>query len=68
METLLLKIAQLSGATDTAHLEKAIEAVPGVASVEVESASHTVVVEHEGVEPSHLVTVAEDLGYNASFD
>jgi copper chaperone CopZ len=47
---------------DTAHIEKSLEAVAGVAAVEVQGAE--VLVEHEGVNESELVKALGNLGFS----
>jgi copper chaperone CopZ len=57
------KIAKLSGATDTAHIEKALEAVPRVNSVKVDAAENEAVIDHDGADEGELTTAIKQLGY-----
>ncbi len=61
--TTRLRISKLDDATDTAHLEKALEAVPGVKSVEIDPESNEAIVEHEGAEPRQLTQALRQQGY-----
>jgi len=60
-----LEIDRLEGATDTAHLEKAIEAVPHVQSVEFDVPQNRAIVTHDGANPEKLAAAVRDLGYSA---
>lgn len=60
-----LKIAKLADATDTAHIEKALEAVPRVNSVRVEPSENQAIVDHEGADGDQLTTAIKQLGYVA---
>ena len=66
MTIVQLKIATLSGATDAAHLEKALEAVPRVHSARIDSDAHSAIIEHDGADPGELVEAARRLGYPAT--
>ncbi|HYC70749.1 MAG TPA: cation transporter [Opitutaceae bacterium] len=63
MRTTRLKIAKLDSATDAAHIEKALEAVPGVKAVSMETAEHRAVVEHEGADVGELTSAVKQIGY-----
>ncbi len=63
-----IKIAKLADATDTAHIEKALEAVPGVQSVRVEAAENRAIVEHEGADEAQLTSAIKQTGYIATVD
>ena len=54
MDTTRIKIAKLSAATDTAHLEKALEAVPLVESAEIDPGAHEAIVRHDGADPAQV--------------
>ena len=68
MNTTRLKIAKLSGATDTAHIEKALEAVPRVKSVKVEAEENQAIVDHEGADVGELTSAVKQLGYIAAVE
>jgi copper chaperone CopZ len=68
MNTVHLKIAKLTDATDSAHIEKALEAVSGVKSVRLDIAEHEAVVEHEGADAQELTAAVKQLGYIAVID
>ena len=63
-----LKIAKLTDATDAAHIEKALEAVPHVSSVRVEPDENQALVEHDGADKSELTTAVKQLGYIATVE
>lgn len=65
MKVTHLHIPLLESATDTGHLEKALEAVPRVTAVEVESDHHQIRVEHEGADSAQLTWAVLKLGYPA---
>lgn len=64
MQTTILKIAGLGATSATAHIEKALEAVPGVASVRVESGEGKALVEHDGADEKKLLTALRAVGYD----
>lgn len=66
MTTTVIKIAKLSDATDAAHLEKALEAVPHVQSVRVDPEANSAFVEHDGADPQKLAEAVKRLGYPAA--
>lgn len=68
MKKTRIKIAKLTDATDSAHIEKALEAVPRVNSVTVEAAEHQATVEHEGADEQELTDAVKQLGYIAVVD
>ena len=68
MSTTQLVIDNFENVTDTAHLEKAFEAVPGVESVEIDPQSRKVLITHHGADPSQLASAAQKLGYRTSAD
>lgn len=61
-----IQIAKLEGATDAAHLEKALEAVPRVQSVKIDPAAHEAIVEHDAADVQELTTAVKRLGYPAT--
>jgi copper chaperone CopZ len=63
METTRLKIAKLGAATDTAHLQKALEAVPQVGAVEIDAEAHEAVVEHDGADTAQMTAALKNQGY-----
>ena len=65
MNTTQIEIDRLADATDTAHLEKAIEAVPRVQSVEIDPQNGRALVTHDGASPEKLAAAVRDLGYSA---
>ena len=66
MPTTRLKIAKLTDATDAAHIEKALEAVPRVSSVKLDPAENQAVVDHDGADQDALTTAVKQLGYVAA--
>lgn len=68
MATTQIKIAKLSGATDAAHLEKALEAVPHVQSVRVDLGANSAFIEHDGADPAQLTAAIKQLGYPAAVE
>ena len=63
MPTTHLKIAKLDNATDIAHIEKALEAVPGVQSARVVADENEAVIEHEDADTAEMTTAVKKLGY-----
>jgi copper chaperone CopZ len=68
MKTTHLRIAKLAGATDAAHLEKALEAVPRVQSVKIDLATHEAIIEHDEADPQELTRAVKGLGYPAALE
>lgn len=64
--TTQIKIEGLRHITATGHLEKAMEAVPGVESVELDAERECAVVEHAGADPVRLMAVAAKEGFPAT--
>jgi hemin uptake protein HemP len=62
MTTTRLKIGPLD-ATGAAHLEKAVEAVPRVSSVELKPGEDELVVEHDGASLAEIVAALREEGY-----
>ncbi|HEY0946445.1 MAG TPA: heavy metal-associated domain-containing protein [Opitutaceae bacterium] len=65
MTTTHIKIAKLPAGVDTTPLEKALEAVPGVQSVTVDSDAHEAIVEHDAADPGQLTEAVKREGYPA---
>lgn len=63
MPTAIIPIPQLTSATDGAHLEKALEAVPGVSSVHLNLSEHTAEVEHHNADLQAMIRAVQALGY-----
>ncbi len=63
MSKIQMTINDLKGATDTGHLEKALESVPHVTSVEIDPAAHQAIIEHDGATLQELTTAVEAVGY-----
>lgn len=63
-----IKIAKLADATDIAHIEKALEAVPGVHAVRVEAAENRAIVEHDGANETQLTSAIKQTGYVATVE
>jgi copper chaperone CopZ len=68
MPTTRLKIAKLSGATDIDHIEKALESVPRVNSVQMDAAENQAIVDHDGADARELTTAVKQLGYIAAVE
>jgi copper chaperone CopZ len=54
MKTTLLRIARSSDVGASVHIEKALEAIPGLNSVKVDLQQGQVTVEHDGADPEQL--------------
>lgn len=63
MSVTRIKIAKLDPATDAAHIEKALEAVPKVRAVTMHPAEHQAIVEHDGADVEQLTSAVKQLGY-----
>jgi len=66
MTTTRLKIAKLSGADDTAPIEKALEAIPRVTAVTIKAEDNEVLVDHEDADVGALTNAVKQQGYIAS--
>lgn len=67
MSTTHVKIEELQdGPGGTAHLEKTLEAIPQVQSVEIDLGSGCAIVEHDGVAPAVLIAALQKRGYRAT--
>jgi hypothetical protein len=62
MTPIHLKIAGLKN-VPSAHLEKTLEAVPGVESVELDYEGEGAIVQHEGADPKLLAAAAATIGF-----
>ena len=62
MAPIHLKIAGLKN-VPSAHLEKTLEAVPGVQSVQLDYDEEGATVEHEGADPKLLAAAAASIGF-----
>jgi copper chaperone CopZ len=65
MTTTKLTIERLDGPTDSEHLQKALEAVPRVESVEIDHAARQALISHAGADPLELVSAVAAVGYPA---
>jgi copper chaperone CopZ len=63
-----MKIAKLTEPADATHIEKALEAVPNVRSVQVDVEENEALVQHEGAEESELTAAVKSLGYLATIE
>jgi copper chaperone CopZ len=68
MSTIRLKIAKLAGATDTAHIEKALESVSRVKSVQLDPTANEAIVEHDGADETELTAAIKQQGYIANVE
>ncbi len=57
-----LHIQGLRNITSTAHLEKKLEAVPGVQAVEIDPQNEQAIVEHDGADMEKLKVAAAEEG------
>ena len=64
MATTTLQIDGLGATAATAHIEKALESVPKVSSVKVESGQGRVHIDHEGADEAKLMAALQALGYD----
>ena len=65
MTTTRMHIDNLTGSTDNAHLEKALESVPKVDSVEIDASAGEALVRHDSADLDQLVRAVAGLGYTA---
>ncbi|HVU25795.1 MAG TPA: TIM barrel protein [Opitutus sp.] len=68
MEILRLKIRNLPNAAGNGHLEKALEAVPHVQSVEIVAECGEAIINHDGVDHVQLKRALSGLGYVGETD
>lgn len=61
--TTRIRIQNLADATDTSHIEKALEAVPGVEAVALTPDRGEATVHHAGADPALLQRALAELGY-----
>ncbi len=66
MKTTQLQIETSGALGESAHLQKALEAVPGVQSVRVESESNRATIEHDGADEQKLVAAIKAAGHDAT--
>ena len=66
--TTRLKIVKFTDATDSAHIEKALEAIPRVNSVRMDPAENQAIVDHDGADERELTTAIKQVGYIASIE
>ena len=64
MATTILQITGLGTTAATSHIEKALEAVPRVAAVRMQSDEGRAVVEHDGADPQQLLAALRSVGYD----
>jgi copper chaperone CopZ len=62
-----LRIAKLAP-SDTAHVEKTLEALPAVTSAHVESPGSVAMVEHDGTAGDEMIAAMRHLGYVAEIE
>ena len=60
----MLRVDELRAVAESAHVEKTLEAVPGVECVEVDSLEKTLIVTHENVAPEELFSALAAAGYS----
>lgn len=58
---------KISKADDASHLEKALEAVPGVHSIEIDPADNEARVQHDGIDPQMFTQALREQGYISEF-
>lgn len=68
MNTTRITLPACEDIADIAHLEKALESVPGVESVEIDPAARQAIVQHRDTAPQRLVAAVAELGYSATVD
>lgn len=66
MKATRLNLPAFEDLADTAHLEKALESVPGVESVEIDPAARQAIVQHRDTPPDRLIAAVAELGYSAT--
>jgi hypothetical protein len=62
MQTMTIELEQLGEFAATSHIEKALEAVPRVASVEIEDGKATIA--HFGADADEVLETLRVLGYD----
>ncbi|HWA87011.1 MAG TPA: heavy-metal-associated domain-containing protein [Opitutus sp.] len=68
MSTTPIKIEAAASANEFGHIEKALEAVPRVSSVEVGPAAGTATVEHDGADVGEMKAAVRGVGFIARLD
>lgn len=63
MSTTVIEIKNHGDPSDVGHLEKALEAVPGVQFVEIDPKTGRARIEHSDADPRLLVRSIEEQGY-----
>ena len=63
--TTQIQIADTGALGDSAHLQKAMEAVPGVQSARVETQLGRATIEHEGADGQKLLAAIKAAGHEA---
>ncbi|HEX2860091.1 MAG TPA: heavy metal-associated domain-containing protein [Lacunisphaera sp.] len=66
MEFTRLAIAKFDATADPTPLQKALEAVPQVETVEIDANTHQAVVAHEGANLNEMTAALKSVGYTAS--
>lgn len=64
METTTVDIEGLGATSATAHIEKALEAVPRVASVRMDTGGGKALIEHDGADKQALLRALRSVGYD----
>ena len=64
--TTLLSVEEISCQNCVHHVKTALEAVPGVTSVNVDLDAGKATVEHEGADVNAMITTLDDAGYPAT--
>ncbi len=65
MKTTQIQFQDSASLGESAHIEKALNAIPGVKAVRVESEAHRVTVEHESVDEQKLADAIRATGIAA---
>ena len=61
-----IRIEGLKNVTSTAHLEKKLEAIPGVQSVEIDPQNENAIVEHDGADLRKIRTAVMEEGLHVA--
>ncbi|MFT3780380.1 MAG: heavy-metal-associated domain-containing protein [Nibricoccus sp.] len=64
MQTTILRLKGLGATAANAHIEKAIEAVRGVESVEMNVGDGEILIEHDGADTEKIREAVRALGYD----
>ncbi len=65
MQAIHIDIEGLNDVTDAGHIEKALEAVPGVKFVEIQPGAAAARLVHEGADRRRLTAALANLGYTS---